>query len=72
MGKLRDLVKFRNELVEKLDQLDLDEDIENKIRLLSILSYENSDSTYLTDVDIATTAYKSLQEQAQTVKNKLK
>lgn len=72
MGKLRELVKFRNELVEKLDQLDLDEDIENKIRLLSILSFENSNSTYLTDVDVATTAYKSLQEQARTVKNKLK
>ena len=72
MGKLRELVKFRNELVEKLDQLDLNEDIENKIRSLSILSFENSDSTYLPNISDAITSYQSLQTEAQTVKNKLK
>jgi hypothetical protein len=72
MGKLRELVKFRNELVEKLDQLDLNEDIENKIRSLSILSFENSESTYLSNISDAITSYQSLQTEAQTVKNKLK
>jgi len=46
MGKLHDLVKFRNDLLEEINSLDLSSNIENKVNILNkIISNNNSINT---------------------------
>jgi hypothetical protein len=49
MGKLYDLVKLRNTLLDKMDSLSLDPDIQNKIQILNSISKENKT---VSDIDL--------------------
>jgi hypothetical protein len=72
MAKLYELIKYRNDLVNALDELDLTSTITDKICRLSIIADENKNSTYLADIKSTVDEYQAIQEKNQLTLNKLK